>query len=253
MNDRPHFQQFPVDLPGALDRHVFDELELLRHHVLRQSSAQKLPQRFGGYFLTGLEHHVRVHHLAPLGVRHSDHTGFRHGGMLRERGFHLQRRNVAAAANDHILLPAHEPEVPVFVVPAEIARLDPAVVHHLSGEGGVIPVALHHHRTTHPDFPDLGRHQIIAPLVHDTHLGAIHRESHRTRLLATERGIHRVRSDFRGATLLGNWFPGDPFEPLLQLRRHAIAAGHTQPQRPKIALRNLGMRQHLSQGRRQQG
>jgi hypothetical protein len=51
----------------------------------------------------------RLGDLAPTVVRHCDHRGVRHVGMLEQAGFDLQRGDVLAAGDDHVLLAVGDP------------------------------------------------------------------------------------------------------------------------------------------------
>ena len=57
--------------------------------------------------------------------------------------------------DDHLLLPAEEPEIAVLVGPSEIARVEPVVGHDLFGRLRRLPVAGHAAAASDPDPADL--------------------------------------------------------------------------------------------------
>ena len=59
--------------------------------------------------------------LAPLGVGHPGHGHLGHAGVLEENVLHLPGVHVEAAGDDQLPGPAHEAEVAVGVVLADVA------------------------------------------------------------------------------------------------------------------------------------
>ena len=56
--------------------------------------------------------------------------------MAREHVFHLERMDVLAAGDDHVVDPAEDPEVAVLVEAADVARVVPAVPIAFSSASG---------------------------------------------------------------------------------------------------------------------
>ena len=74
----------------------------------------------------GSQHDERVRRLAPLLVRHADDGRFLHRGMAQQHAFDLDRRDVLAAADDHVLDAVADLDVAVGVHDGRIARMEPA-------------------------------------------------------------------------------------------------------------------------------
>ena len=66
----------------------------------------------------------------PL-VGRADDRDLAHAGMAREHVLDLERVDVLAARDDHVVEPAVEPEVAVLVEPADVAGVVPAVADRL--------------------------------------------------------------------------------------------------------------------------
>src|SRR5437660_2608101 len=87
------------------------------------------------------QHDQRLDRLAPFLVGDADHRGLGHGRMLIEAVLHLDRGDVLAAGDDHVLLPVGDHDVGIFGV-AAVAGVEPAVRQRLGGLLGLVPVAL---------------------------------------------------------------------------------------------------------------
>ena len=92
--------------------------------------------------LPGLEHHERVRRLAPLLVRHADDRDFLDRVVTQQHRLDLDRRNVLAAADDHVLQAIGDLHVAVGMHDGGIAGVEPAVAHALRGGLGIVVVAL---------------------------------------------------------------------------------------------------------------
>jgi hypothetical protein len=117
------------------------------------------------------------HHLAPLVVgypddRHLDHATQREDGVLD-----LDRRDVLAAGDDHVLLAVEDAQVPLLVEQTAVAGVEPTAGQGGGGLFGLAPVPGHHgvrtgqHLTVLVDA-DLGAdswragpHEFAGPLV----------------------------------------------------------------------------------------
>ena len=76
----------------------------------------------------GTRHDHRGDALAPLDVRQADHRDLFHGAVRIEHRLDLGRRDVLAAADDHVVLASGEEDVAVRVDPPHVARRQPAVL-----------------------------------------------------------------------------------------------------------------------------
>jgi hypothetical protein len=125
--DRPHAQEFPVDLARPFAGHLGNDTHLRGNHELRKPVGDETAQCLRAGLVARLQDDVGVGSLAEGGVGHADHTGFAHGRVLQESRLDLEGSDLVSRANDQVLPPADEPEKAVFVVVAEIASIDPAL------------------------------------------------------------------------------------------------------------------------------
>src|ERR1051326_363143 len=79
--------------------------------------------------------------LAPFLVGQADDRGFRDRGMLEQSVLDLDRRDVLAAGDDHVLLAVADRDVRVVLVSA-VAGVEPALPDRLRRFLGLVPVAL---------------------------------------------------------------------------------------------------------------
>ena len=79
--------------------------------------------------------------LAEPLVRLADDGDLAHAGMAREDVLDLERVDVLAARDDHVVDAAVEPEVAVLVEPPDVAGAVPAVADRLRVGVGAVPVA----------------------------------------------------------------------------------------------------------------
>src|ERR1700731_2343804 len=80
--------------------------------------------------------------LAPFLVDYTDHGDFEHGRMKRKTAFDLDRRNVLAPGNDHVVDPAGDKQIAVTVDETGIAGEIPALTQGLGVRIGPAPVPL---------------------------------------------------------------------------------------------------------------
>ena len=88
-------------------------------------------------------HHEGDHRLAPLRVGPADDGGGPDAGVAQQRLLHLARVDVHPAADDQVLGPVAQREVPVGVEAADVAGVQPAAAQRLGGGLGLVPVAGH--------------------------------------------------------------------------------------------------------------
>ena len=79
--------------------------------------------------------------LAETVVGRADHRHLAHAGVAREHVLDLERMDVLAAGDDHVVQPAVDPEVAVRVEVPGVARVVPAVADRLRVGVGPVPVA----------------------------------------------------------------------------------------------------------------
>src|SRR5690349_13894937 len=73
----------------------------------------------------GLQHDRGHHALAPAGIRHADHGRLADLRQLVDDALDLGRRDVLAAADDHVLLAVGQVQETVVVEMADVARAEP--------------------------------------------------------------------------------------------------------------------------------
>ena len=117
----------------------------------------------------------------------SGDRALQHGLVLDERAFHLERANAVARALDHVIRPADEPEVAVFVTPGNVAGVVEPVMPRPPCQLGVFVVPVEHSRgqvclRAHHDlspFPDVARRAFV---IHQLDLVTRGRHAHGARL-----------------------------------------------------------------------
>jgi hypothetical protein len=82
------------------------------------------------------------HDLAQALVRQADHGHLRDGGVEREAALDLDRRDVLAAGDDHVVDPAGDEEIALGIEIAGIAGEVPAAAQCLGIGVGPAPIAL---------------------------------------------------------------------------------------------------------------
>ena len=137
---------------GALYRAIFD--------LTCSISSSSVASRVRG------EHHERLGPLAPLLVRHPDHGRLDHRRVRRDGLLDLDRGDVLAAGDHHVLGPVAQLDVAVGVHHAEVAAVEPAALERLLGGRRVVVVAEHHVVAAHHDLAHggaVGGHVVHAP------------------------------------------------------------------------------------------
>ena len=134
-------QHAPEDLPRRALRQLGDEAVLAR--------ALEAGERVGGeavrvelvrgHALVGDD--VGDDALAPAVVGRADDRDLAHARRAREHVLDLDRMDVLAARDDHVVDAADDPEVAVLVEPADVARVVPAVADRLRVRVRPVPVA----------------------------------------------------------------------------------------------------------------
>src|SRR5439155_18096913 len=89
------------------------EVEPLRTLEVREALAHEVAQLALGNARTRADDHERVRALAPLLARHPDHRDLLDGGVAQQHALDLDRRDVLAAADDHVLDPVADLDVAV--------------------------------------------------------------------------------------------------------------------------------------------
>src|SRR3954466_1847655 len=79
--------------------------------------------------------------LAPPLVRQADHGDLRDGGMKRQTALDLDRRDILAAGDDHVIDASRDVDVPVLVRIAGIAGQVPTLAERLGVCFGALPIA----------------------------------------------------------------------------------------------------------------
>jgi tricorn protease len=133
-----------LDLSGGGFRQLRDE----RHPVRGLKVGQPVPRegdqlvRRGGRAVA--QHHERMRRLAPLLMRQPDDRHLLDSRMAQQHALDLDRGDVLAAADDHVLDPVPDLHITIRVHHGRVAAVEPAVAHHLRGRLGVAVVTLHH-------------------------------------------------------------------------------------------------------------
>src|SRR3954447_18160397 len=174
---------------------LVDEPDLARVLVAGDLLLDVLAQLVLGDVLTILQRDRGADLFPQLGVRHAEHGGLGHRGMLVEDLLDLARVDVVAAADDQLLLAVDDEEVAVLVDLGHVATVEPAVLDRVLGGVGLVPVALHDVVALDDDLADLALVDLVAVVVDDLHLDALDRRADRAllalALAVVERGDRR--------------------------------------------------------------
>src|ERR1700682_6243049 len=82
-------------------------------------------------------------YLSPFLVRLRHHRGSEHRGMSVQRVFHLERADILATRNDHVLRPVLDLDVAVLLHDREIAGMKPAARQRCLCRLGILEIAFH--------------------------------------------------------------------------------------------------------------
>ena len=96
-----------------------------RGGALRDVCAGEFVQFAGLGLRAGFQLHEGDRHLAGMGIGPAHGSGDFDGGVAVQHFLDRQRVDVVAAADDHVLGPAGEPQIAVGVEPAEVAGVEP--------------------------------------------------------------------------------------------------------------------------------
>src|SRR5271169_103276 len=118
--------QIFLHLAADRERKALHEAHVAGHLVMRNSAAAELPN----FFLSG--HHAvaqpdaGANGLAIPRVRHADHGDVEYRWMTIQEFLNFPRRNVLAAADDHVLHATNNVAVTLLVDEGQIAGVHPA-------------------------------------------------------------------------------------------------------------------------------
>ena len=82
---------------------------------------------------TGHQHNAGLHHLAPHLVRRGGYAALQHVGQLHDDTLNLKGPDAVAGGLDHVVRPAHVPQVSILVLPRHVPGVVEAVVPHALG------------------------------------------------------------------------------------------------------------------------
>ena len=128
----------------------------------------------------GMSDHECKRGFAPAIMGHTDHGHVAHRRMFADHLLEIARKDIEAAADDHVLLAIENRQEAVFVEPPDIARADegaPALItpDEFRGFLGLAVIALHHAGAVTRDFADFAAWQRAASLIKDADFEAQHR------------------------------------------------------------------------------
>ena len=174
----------------------------------------------------GFLHDDRLDDLPPEQVLLADDAGLLHGGMEAKDDLDLPGIDVEAAGDDHPFLPAGEEDVTVLVHPAEVARVEPAVLDDLGGHLLVLVVSLHDVVALEDEFADGFPRELPALLVDDFRLHAGDGDSDGARFLGHVETAEGGDGRRLGQAVALHDLDAEPlFEDGDEIRRHRRAAG----------------------------
>src|ERR1700730_15169855 len=116
-----------------------------------------------------LQYNQSQWNLAPLFVRHRNHSRFKYGRMCENGFLYFERRNVFAAADDDVFLAIDDKEISIFIPCSHISGMEPSSAQRFVRSGRLAPVAFHYAVATRDDFADglpIARHVVIVGVHH---------------------------------------------------------------------------------------
>src|SRR6185295_7373936 len=143
---------------------------------------------------------------------------------------HLHRADVRAVVDDDLLVAAVEPEVAVVVGVGEIAGVEPAVTKDLGGGIRTVPVPDRLAAGPDPHPPDGAGCTLGAVVVAHRDPEAADRPPDRSGLDGTTRRVERGDAHLGHAVALVDGEPDEMLELPLELERHLVGAGPTDPE-----------------------
>src|SRR5438128_4967575 len=155
----------PEDLSRRGARHFLDELDLTHALVVGDPFFHECDELVGGGLRVRAKLHEGLRDLAGFVVALADHAGVGDRGVFAEDGLHLGRPDAESLVLDELLLAIDDEDVPLLVLLADIARIEPAVADHIRRVLGLVPIAAHHLRALHADLADLIRRERSRPAV----------------------------------------------------------------------------------------
>src|SRR5271169_1566482 len=177
-------------LPPPVDRscrsdywHGIDGQQPLRRLVIRElllGIAQNVAER--GVTDAARQLYDGRHPLAQHWIRYAEDHGVLHQRMAQQDPLDLDRGDVGPAADDDILLTAHEPQLVALTLPHQVAAVVPAIACRGVRAIWPDPIAHGHIGTTNQELTDFASWHVPAFVVHETNLGARRNPSHRARL-----------------------------------------------------------------------
>src|SRR6266566_8896061 len=161
-----------LDLAGRGLGQLGHEGHAVRRLEVREPVAGEADDLVLARLLPLAQHHVRVGRLAPFLVREADDGRLHHRRVAQQDALDLQRGDVLATADDHVLDPVTDLHIAVRMHHGGVAGVEPAVAHRPLGRLGVVVVAVHHDVPAHHDLAQrlAVRGHLHALLVHHPQL-----------------------------------------------------------------------------------
>ena len=147
--------------------------------------------------MAGLELNHGLDRLTPLFVGRADDDAVQHRGVSLDHFFDLNRIDVEASRNDHVLDTINNGNVASRIDDPHVAGVVPAKGGHRGGFLRLFVIALHNHRRTDYDLAALAWRQQLAFGIHDADADHTHRLSCRAHGVVVEGPI--VLEIVRGA------------------------------------------------------
>jgi len=120
------FERGLEDLAHGSQRHRIDDVHLAGQRCpLSNLRLEECKQLSLGGRLARSQLHVRHGKFTGMGVRPADGGGNLHGWVAMQRRLDRQGIDVVPTPDDQFLLAASQPEVAFFILPREVARIEP--------------------------------------------------------------------------------------------------------------------------------
>ena len=225
----------PVALRGSSSTHL-DAGRALEVGQPLPGEGDQLGRR--GLAVTG---HGGDDRLAPALVGQPEDGDLAHGRVADDDLLDLDRVDVLAAGDDHVLLAVDERDVAVLVDLAEVAGVEPAAAERVGRRPGQHPVAGEDVLAAHEQLADVADRDVPVVGVDQAGLDVLQRAADRAQLVLDVLGVedgHRRRRLGQAEALLERHAPA--VEELDQRERRRGAAGQRHVQRRQVVVVEAG-------------
>eukprot|EP00754_Rhynchopus_humris_P036659 Rhum_TRINITY_DN18749_c0_g1::Rhum_TRINITY_DN18749_c0_g1_i1::g.168328::m.168328 len=199
-----------LDFPCCCERKVVKNVKTTGNLEVRDLPLRKALQLIEGEPRRRLfQNNAGANLLAHHRMRESDDSNIQDFGVLVQEGLNLSRVDVLSPSDDHVLLAANNPAVPVFVEFGNVSGVHETVAVDAFARRGLhaVVAARHHAVALRAQLAWLAALQRVTVVVNDLHLRVRMHHTHRLALqllVAVDRALEACRRRLRHAVNNGN-------------------------------------------------